>query len=113
MITDLHSKGVLFVAAAGNEPTTLPNYPAAYSEVVAVTAGDRNGRITEYANRGDFVDIVAPGSSIVNFGDKSFLGSGTSYSSAYIAGVAAGMASNTKATTSEIEAQIRLKLGKK
>ena len=33
------AQGVLFFAAAGNEPTTAPSYPAAYPEVMAVTAG--------------------------------------------------------------------------
>lgn len=113
MISDLHSKGVLFVGAAGNEPTTAPSYPAAYSEVVAVTAGDRNGKLADYANRGEFVDIIAPGSSIVNFGDKAYMGSGTSYSAAYISGVAAGMAGVSKTTISQVETQLRQKLGRK
>ena len=113
MISDLHSKGVMFVGAAGNEPTTAPSYPAAYPEVVAVTAGDRNGNLADYANRGSFVDVVAPGSSIVNFGDRAFLGTGTSYSAAYVTGLAAGSATSSKLTVQEVEAQIRAKLGKK
>ena len=41
MITSGAAQGVLFFAAAGNEPTTAPSYPAAYPEVVAVTARTR------------------------------------------------------------------------
>ena len=37
-------KGVVFVAAAGNGGPDAPaGYPAAYSEVIAVTAVDRKG----------------------------------------------------------------------
>ena len=76
--SDLGERGVLFLAAAGNEPTTAPNYPAAYPEVLAVTAGGRNGQLASYANRGDFVDVAAPGSSIIHFDGKAYLVSGTS-----------------------------------
>ena len=48
------SSGVLFLAAAGNEPTGHPVYPAAQSEVVGVTALNRSGRsVANYANSGN------------------------------------------------------------
>jgi hypothetical protein len=84
-------QGVLFFAAAGNEPGTAPSYPAAYPEVMAVTAGTRDGSIASYANRGDFVDLAAPGSSIVFFGGQQWLVMGTSASTAYASGLAASM----------------------
>ena len=56
------AKGMIFVAAAGNGgPTGGPRYPAAYPEVIAVTAADRHGRIYPEASTGEFVDIAAPG----------------------------------------------------
>src|SRR5256885_9296322 len=76
------AQGVLFFAAAGNEPTTAPSYPAAYPEVVAVTAGTRDGAIASYANRGDFVDLAAPGTSLVFFNGTSWMVTGTSTSTA-------------------------------
>lgn len=85
-------EGVVFFASAGNEPVTTPVYPAAYEQVIAVTAGDRNGQLAPYANRGGFVDIIAPGGNVVSFGDTSFLISGTSPASAFAAGMAVGMA---------------------
>lgn len=100
------ARGVLFIAAAGNEPTTAPNYPAAYPEVLAVTAGGRNGQLASYANRGDFVDVAAPGSSIVYFGGKAYLVSGTSASTAYVSGLAAGMKSSTGASAAAIIAKL-------
>jgi len=106
-------RGVLFIAAAGNEPTTAPNYPAAYPEVVAVTAGTRNGQLASYANRGEFVDVVAPGSSIIQFGGKTYLVSGTSASTAYVSGLAAGMKSTTGASAAAISAKLVEVLGVK
>ena len=86
LIQQAHDKGIVFIAAAGNEPTTALTYPAAYPEVVAATAGDKRGNIASYANRGDFVDVIAPGSSIVVYNNQSYLVSGTSASTAYITG---------------------------
>jgi len=55
-------KQVLLVAAAGNNgPGGKPVYPAAYSEVVAVTAVDAHRMVYSKANRGDYIDIAAPG----------------------------------------------------
>ncbi len=53
---------VMILAAAGNGgPVAQPMYPAAYSTVVAVTAVDDAGRVFRLANRGDYLDISAPG----------------------------------------------------
>lgn len=67
-------------AAVGNENTGTPMYPAAYPGVVGVAAGTEDGAYTEYSNRGDFVDIIAPGS----VGGSQ----GTSVATAYVAHVA-------------------------
>ena len=53
---------VTVLAAAGNGgPVAEPMYPAAYSSVVAVTAVDSQGQVFRLANRGDYLDIAAPG----------------------------------------------------
>lgn len=53
---------VMILAAAGNGgPTAAPMYPAAYASVVAVTAVDASGQVFRLANRGDYLDIAAPG----------------------------------------------------
>jgi hypothetical protein len=107
VIQEGHDKGIIFVGAAGNEPVTSPFYPAAYPEVIAVTAGDKKGNLAPYANRGDFVDVIAPGTSVIYFGNESYLVSGTSASSAYISGLAAGSASGSGKSVSDVEAKIR------
>ncbi len=104
-------QGILFVAAAGNQPTTAPTYPAAYPEVLSVTAGDRNGNVASYANRGSFVDVIAPGSSIVSLGDQSYLGLGTSFSTAYVSGLASALANQPGNTLAKVPAEIRQMIG--
>ncbi len=102
MIKKSSEQGVLFLAAAGNEPSTAPTYPAAYPEVVAVTAGTRDGSIAPYANRGDFVDIAAPGSAIIPFNGSSWLVTGTSASTAYASGLAASFIDCTKVSNAQV-----------
>jgi subtilase family protein/fervidolysin-like protein len=108
-----HEQGVLFFAAAGNEPVTAPTYPAAYPEVVAVTAQDNRGNVASYANRGDFVDVGAPGSTLVSFKDRTWLVLGTSASTAYASGMAAAMAETSKKSLAKVEAAIRESLAVK
>jgi hypothetical protein len=102
-----HDQGVIFFGSAGNEPVATPTLPAAYPEVVAVTAGDRQGNVASYANYGSFVDVIAPGSSIVNFNNQSWLVMGTSASSAYMAGLAAAMADGSGKSFLDVETAIR------
>lgn len=54
-------RGALVVAAAGNESTSRPSYPAAYPSAVAVSATGRDGRFVGFSNRGAWVDLAAPG----------------------------------------------------
>jgi hypothetical protein len=61
-VRELTKAGIVVVAAAGNEgPSAPPSYPAAYAEVIAVTAVDRNLAAYRYASRGDHIDVAAPG----------------------------------------------------
>jgi hypothetical protein len=108
VIRDANKLGVTFIASAGNEPITDNVYPAAYPEVLAVTAGDRTGAIADYANYGNFVDVVGPGTSIVNYQDANFMVTGTSPASAYMAGVAAGIASTKGANPQAIQAGLAI-----
>jgi thermitase len=114
MIQSAHDQGVIFFAAAGNAPVATPTYPAAYPEVIAVTAGSRNGGIAPYANFGSFIDVIAPGSSVVNYKGQSWLIMGTSASTAFASGVAASIFNDgTKSSAADREARIRATLGVK
>jgi hypothetical protein len=110
IIQNSKAQGVVFFAAAGNEPVTTPYYPAAYQEVTAVTAGDKRGNLASYANRGEFVDVVGPGTTIVYFNNRAHLVSGTSAATAFVTGMAAGLAAKTGTSVSNVESQVRKNL---
>jgi hypothetical protein len=56
----------LVVAAAGNDSSSDPFYPAAFPWVVAVGALDEAGNVASYSNYGPWVDVWARGSNLVN-----------------------------------------------
>ncbi len=61
-----HDEGVVVVAAAGNNGSGEPYYPAAYPEVISVAATDSDDQRWYLSNYGDWVDIAAPGRDIVS-----------------------------------------------
>jgi Subtilisin-like serine proteases len=113
LIQQASAKGIVFFGAAGNQPVTTPVYPAAYPEVIAVTAGDHTGQIADYANRGSFVDIMAPGTSVVPFNGQSYVISGTSTATAYASGIAAGLADANQNCPPGVISTMRSRLGVK
>ena len=111
LIQDAVKQGVVFFAAAGNQPVTTPTYPAAYPEVEAVTAGNGPGQVADYANRGSFVDLMLPGTSIVPYDGQSWAVTGTSTSTAYASGIAAGLADSSHNCPSGVIPQVQSKFG--
>jgi hypothetical protein len=79
-------RGLIMVAAAGNNGSTAePAYPAAYPDVIAVTAIDAEKHVYKYANRGGYIDFAAPGVRIwtASPGGGRYQ-SGTSFASPYV-----------------------------
>jgi serine protease len=91
------SKGVVVVAAAGNTGDNVPQYPAAFPEVISVGATDDDANLTDFSSWGEHVDIAAPGFDVFStFPRNSQCNpycygwwSGTSFSAPQVAGVAA------------------------
>jgi len=61
MVLQAQRGGALVVAAAGNEATRRPQFPASLPGVVAVGALDSMGRRNSLSCRGDWVTVSAPG----------------------------------------------------
>lgn len=70
---ELRALGIVVVAAAGNEGSSFAAYPAAYANVLSVSAVDSQQRLTDYSNTGNTIDLSAPG------GDGSFDLNGDGY----------------------------------
>ncbi|HXS79952.1 MAG TPA: S8 family serine peptidase [Gammaproteobacteria bacterium] len=109
-IAALVERGVIVVAAVGNNgPTGEPLYPAAYANVVGVTAVDAAQRVYRYANRGPHVRFAAPGVDIrvAKSGGGYREMTGTSVAAPHAAAVIANtIASRTGATPTSVVAEL-------
>ena len=88
----MSANGVIFVAAAGNRgPHAPPSYPAAYSDVIAVTAVGRSLQGYRHANSGDYVDAAAPGVEVWTSLPNAREGfrTGTSFAAPFFTGIVA------------------------
>lgn len=95
------SRGVIVVAAAGNEQVAQLAYPAGYAGVISVAAVDAQGRQAYFSNSGEGLFISAPGVGIVSAYNegKTVIGSGTSQAAALTSGaVSALLSRNYQAT---------------
>lgn len=97
------SAGVILVAAAGNEGTTTPTYPAADAGVIGVAGSDEVDARYSWSNHGSWVDVAAPGCNGSRFASGSYGNfCGTSSATPVVAGVAAlGLALGADADTVE------------
>jgi serine protease len=87
-------KGSVLIASAGNDGNAANrrNYPAAYPGVIAVGAVDRGFKPAKFTNRHTYISVAAPGVEIVSAdaaGHGYILGTGTSSSAAFVAGMSA------------------------
>lgn len=92
----LQRKGIAVVAAVGNNgPESRPAYPAAYDEVISVTAVDRFRRVYAESVRGRHVDVAAPGvqvwaaSNMASRSGEFFVG--TSYAAPFVTAAVASL----------------------
>jgi hypothetical protein len=85
------NKGVLPVAAAGNDYSVFPYYPAGYDFVLAVAATNSDNTKASFSNYGWWVDVAAPGVGLTTTSANGAYGgfSGTSGACPQVAGLAA------------------------
>jgi subtilisin family serine protease len=120
-IQALADSDILYVAAAGNDDSNIDraelSYPANYDadNIVSVAALSRQGQISSFSQYGSLsVDVAAPGLQIITTAVHNSYSSadtngvaGTSFSSPYVAGVAALIrAAYPNATYSEVKARL-------
>ena len=90
-IAALAGKGIVMVAAAGNAGAKSPPlYPAANANVIAISATDAQDKLFTASNRGGYIAVAAPGVDVFLPApeEKYQITSGTSFSAAYVSGLA-------------------------
>jgi hypothetical protein len=97
--------GVVVVAAAGNEVSTVTQYPAAYPDTISVAATVESGELASYSTRGDWVKVAAPGClPTTTLGGGFGVGCGTSGSTPLVSGIVGLMRANAPyASVTQIE----------
>lgn len=91
LIQEAISKGIVVVAAVGNDGKAKDLYPASYDGVIGVGSIDYSNKLSVFSNAGYAVDFVAPGEDLFlpTTGHDYELCKGTSYATAYVSAVAA------------------------
>ncbi len=103
------TRGILPVAAAGNDNTNQMSYPGAYPNVLSVGASDRNDAKAGFSNYGTWVRVAAPGVQIMSTlpGNKYEAWDGTSMACPLVAGCAGLLKSYSPSSTgAEIKAAL-------
>jgi hypothetical protein len=116
LFRDLAAEGVVLVAAAGNEGSDQPFFPAALPEVLAVGNVHRVGRVPS-SNFGEWVDCYVDGyftTTVRRSGERSPSGpslhatveTGTSFSAARLSGLMAGLVAGRRLSPDQALAEL-------
>jgi thermitase len=83
--------GALVIAAAGNDGSDSPVYPACYDKTLAVAGLTMEDCLVPLSNYGEWIDVAAPGMNIYSLlpGNSYGYKTGTSFATAHVSGLAA------------------------
>lgn len=101
-------KGLVLVAAAGNNGKKINAYPAGAPEVIAVTAVDIRGKLYQKANTGAHIEFAAPGVDVWSAkGNGGTYRSGTSFAAPMVTGLIARSAAKGSVSLSKARAEMK------
>ena len=96
-------KGSTVIAAVGNSGTSVTEYPAGFSEVIAIGSCDLEGEKSTFSSYGNHLDFLMYGESIYStqLDDSYGFKTGSSQSTAIVSGIVAAIKSNDAGLTTE------------
>ncbi|MDR9857706.1 S8 family peptidase [Paenibacillus sp. VCA1] len=111
IVNKAYVSGISIIASSGNDSKRRNiDYPAKYPQTISVGATDRHRRIASFSNRGEFIDIYAPGDKIISSWTqgKYHEMSGTSMATSHVSGaIALLLAQNPDLMPDEIKALLQ------
>ncbi len=112
LINNAYNAGIIVVAAAGNDNSSILMYPASYNNVISVGATNSSDIKASFSNFGSKIDVMAPGQNIwssmsSSTSDFDYL-SGTSMACPLVAGLC-GLMKATEQNASNVLIEACLK----
>ncbi len=103
-----YDKGVIIIAAVGNDGDSTNYYPASYDEVIGVGSVGLDKLQSYFSQTNDSVDVVAPGEKVKSLlnEDEYVELEGTSQATAYVTGVIATLLSANDLSNEEVKEMI-------